>query len=1330
MMPSASKRFGFLIESKIMGCLMKFSIVFLWLLIAAFFTSAVFAADYPPNIDYGDRGDFLAKRATENGRAAVIMPIGPVVVNQPERPGSSSTGIEGGRDLKNSYWDLSDLTNPTLIEPIWCSQNPDVDCFHSMPIGAHGTIIRIDDANDEAYLYEPAHFSGRWTTFDPDGATSELQMGKLNLDKETHGTIGAYEALTTPWIMQLHWTYGEPPITTYADGSTTGNYQIRDPRFFDDLLNPVSISRGPLFVEWDHLGDTGVTGFPIWLGQHLVYASDQAQTGLAIYDMRGYKDGVEPTLLSLFNQELNKPTPNNGITERIGGYWMETYGTDKIIFAARRISAPVEREFASMYIVDISDKRNPVLSCEIYFDQDAVDFNDGDASSDPMYVHFQDGYAFVDHFRVDIQGCEDAYAGDGVVDSAEFAAIAHRYNDLDHSCDASQYFRPLGQVAILGGYDFFQTDYVIEYTGEQLPRAPTGFVSNTGNGSGSKSGNDVFANYGINENGNHESSWRSADIAAGDVLTHGGVSRTVVSVRQNIDMNEQGLCFIVAHDEPDTTAPFVSGHAPLANETNVPVDTFVHIHIPETLRSETLIDAIYLRNTATGIEVPSRKQLNHTGLISIWPDNDLDVDVNYTVSLSGIEDFMGNAMADYSFSFTTGDDPIAPVDPIDPPDEEPTATPSYAGVPYYPNHSSEMSCSPESELNNIAVVNPDNHSFSIIDTALADETFEFSIASQNEIVYRDAGIPNSNYLEPSSVTRANEFYVVTYRDSDNIVFYNTDGTIDHEYSAPYGSQPISSVSDGAHLYVALFNSGDILKINIDTKSTQSLSLVNLDERVSPLRLRPTPRGMALQNGRLLVTRYISDAEYGEVYDIDTSDLTLSRVITVNKVIVPDDLDHGTGIPNFLKQIVFSEDGTRAYIPAIKQNIESAAIDDDNTVRPMLVTLDLVNNVDLYTGTTDKFGTHDYDNKADPTGITYLVDGETQVVTFRGNEQILLRNLSQNTASQYSVEFAGTGAAPIAACSTLRHLYVKSFTDRSVTVFDVSDYLDSGDIAIDSISFSTVENELLGANELDGLQWFYTAKVPEMGPEGYMSCASCHAEGSADWQNWDLSGMGEGMRNTLSLNGTGGTRFGNLHWSQNFDEVQDFLKQVEILNGGVCLGSDELINSENSCDTPRIFPNNENPLNVVTTGRSTKIDNINAYIASLDKDSLRESSNKRGDGSLRLVTSEGKRVFTEQGCASCHSGDAYRDGLAHNTGMTSAGVATQTRTPTLIGLFESAPYLHDGRAETLADVFTEGVPSHNLSGTTVFERSALFEFLNQLGRDEFIDDDAEFAGGVQ
>ena len=83
----------------------------------------------------------------------------------------------------------------------------------------------------------------------------------------------------------------------------------------------------------------------------------------------------------------------------------------------------------------------------------------------------------------------------------------------------------------------------------------------------------------------------------------------------------------------------------------------------------------------------------------------------------------------------------------------------------------------------------------------------------------------------------------------------------------------------------------------------------------------------------------------------------------------------------------------------------------------------------------------------------------------------------------------------------------------------------------------------------GKRIFYNAADPRMGLDGYLSCATCHLEGGQDGRVWDFTDRNEGLRNTIDLRGRAGTGHGNLHWTANFDEVQDFENDIRNAFGG-------------------------------------------------------------------------------------------------------------------------------------------------------------------------------------
>jgi YVTN family beta-propeller protein len=105
-----------------------------------------------------------------------------------------------------------------------------------------------------------------------------------------------------------------------------------------------------------------------------------------------------------------------------------------------------------------------------------------------------------------------------------------------------------------------------------------------------------------------------------------------------------------------------------------------------------------------------------------------------------------------------------------------------------------------------------------------------------------------------------------------------------------------------------------------------------------------------------------------------------------------------------------------------------------------------------------------------------------------------------------------------------------------------------------------------------------------------------------------------------------------------------------------------------------------------------------------------------DGSMTPAALRGRALFTGKAdCASCHGGGQY-GGTAKGAwvGTTPKGVTVDV--PHLTGAYDSAPYLHDGRAETLEKLFTE----HNrdrLHGKAHLLSSAelqdLIQFLREL-----------------
>ncbi|MCZ2343222.1 MAG: beta-propeller fold lactonase family protein [Bacteroidales bacterium] len=220
----------------------------------------------------------------------------------------------------------------------------------------------------------------------------------------------------------------------------------------------------------------------------------------------------------------------------------------------------------------------------------------------------------------------------------------------------------------------------------------------------------------------------------------------------------------------------------------------------------------------------------------------------------------------------------------------------------------------------------------------------------------------------------------------------------------------------------------------------------------------------------------------------------------------------------------------------------------------------------------------------------------------------------------------------------------------------------------------------------GKELFQSALQP-MGSARWIACSSCHPDGLTDGRVWENP---EGNRRTPSLFGLAHTH--PIHWSADRDEVQDFEYTIR----GKLMKGRGLVNGPLE---PRkgFAPGAE--LNEKLAGRSADLDALALYTNAFP---MRLSPHILAPGKLSPEAERGKKLFfsTATQCATCHSGPYYTDGKKdppfnlHDVGT---GVHKREKmgpkfdTPTLLGVYRVAPYLHDGRAPTLRDVLTTANP---------------------------------------
>jgi DNA-binding beta-propeller fold protein YncE len=183
---------------------------------------------------------------------------------------------------------------------------------------------------------------------------------------------------------------------------------------------------------------------------------------------------------------------------------------------------------------------------------------------------------------------------------------------------------------------------------------------------------------------------------------------------------------------------------------------------------------------------------------------------------------------------------------------------------------------------------------------------------------------------------------------------------------------------------------------------------------------------------------------------------------------------------------------------------------------------------------------------------------------------------------------------------------------------------------------------------------------------WQSCASCHpGQGRTDGLNWDLMNDGFGNpKNTKSL-------------------LYSYATPPAMATG---VREDAVMATRAGFKYIQFHSIEED-----------KAKAVDAWLASLEA----LPSPYLEQGKLSKSARKGKRLFESGTCVQCHSGPYFTDGQQHTMGMQGRSDRQNTwDTPTLLEVWRTAPYMHDGRYATLKEVFT--VEKHGIEHTMTEE----------------------------
>ena len=363
-------------------------------------------------------------------------------------------------------------------------------------------------------------------------------------------------------------------------------------------------------------------------------------------------------------------------------------------------------------------------------------------------------------------------------------------------------------------------------------------------------------------------------------------------------------------------------------------------------------------------------------------------------------------------------------------------------------------------------------------------------------------------------------------------------------------------------------------------------------------------------------------------------------------------------------------------------------------------------------------------------------------------------------------------------------YVMDFGSRDVAVVDISGddpkqyktiaRIQSAALPTDATDVIVQRGKVLFNSSIgpEGTAENSTRPAGLMSDFGWGTCYSCHVQGLTDSVTWMFP---DGPRQAISMEST--FTFGQvviengkpkvpeshqraLNWSAVRDAVQDFTRNIRAVSGGGGLikvdanGNPVPEGAAGLAQLPDLTPTDN-------SGLSPDLDAIATYIALGVRAPIAPVKENRPG------VKQGRDLFETAGCQKCHGGknwtisvldftppplatevadaqlvrflcrvgtfdpNLFTDGVSNeiraNAVVAGAGANVQARgilgfnVPSLIAVFNSAPYLHSGAAPTL-DAVLENVTHRSVGSggvdtlTSANDRKLVVRFLKSIDRD--------------
>jgi YVTN family beta-propeller protein len=567
----------------------------------------------------------------------------------------------------------------------------------------------------------------------------------------------------------------------------------------------------------------------------------------------------------------------------------------------------------------------------------------------------------------------------------------------------------------------------------------------------------------------------------------------------------------------------------------------------------------------------------------------------------------------------------------------------------------------------LLVVNSDNGSVTIVDTEGRKILHEIEVGDKPEGV---TWIGNGPLAA-----------ITVYRE-DFVVFVDArDGRLVRKLRVPNEPYGIVANRAGTRAWVTHEYPGTVSEIDLEARKV--LREIHVGSFVRGLALSP-------DESRLYVTEFYT----GILHAVD---LKTGAVV---------DSWPGQTTDNLCRHVVIHPRRPKAYLSHLRSRVE--VVDGSGSIFPQLSICDLVPPNSSRRRTS--IAMDSYNNVyvvTNPWEAAISPDGRRLYTIYAGTNDM---NVSEVVDDDYReikrIGYAvrvGQNPRAVRVSPDGKTVYIANALDFTVSVHSADSMKQR---AVISVCRPPRTSEWVRGKIL-----FNTA-LPPMTSRRWIACSSCHPDGHTDGRVWQNP---EGLRKTTALFGLAHTH--PLHWSADRDEVQDFEYTIRgrLMQGaGLLRGS---LKPKNGFEATELEEH--------LAGRSKDLDALAVYCNSFD---FTLSPHISAPGKRSAAAERGRQLFVskEVGCATCHSGPYYSDSSLkkpfklHDVGTGNADptekMGPRYDTPTLLGVYRTAPYLHHGKAKTLREVLTTCNPEdkHGKTGhLKPGEIDDLVEFLKSL-----------------